>query len=106
VGGPFFADELEPAPARYPERPGHKRRDTSKAAADGIAPQAKTLREQVYDAIKARPGTPEEIARRTGIPLMNVRPRCSELVKKNLVIDTGQRRQASGGRMAIVWRAV
>ena len=88
----------------YPETPGYKARDTAKAAADGIAPQAKSLRARVFDAIKAQPGTPEEIAARLGVPLMNVRPRTSELSARELIEDSGERREADGGRKAIVWR--
>lgn len=88
----------------YPVDPGFKARDTAAAAAEGIAPAAKSLRARVYDAIKARPRTPEEVADALGVPLMNVRPRCSELAARNLIVDSKERRQADGGRQAIVWK--
>jgi predicted ArsR family transcriptional regulator len=88
----------------YPVDPGFKARDTARAAAEGIKPVAGSLRARVYDAIKARPGTPEEIADRLGVPLMNVRPRCSELAARDLIVDSGERRLADGGRQAIVWK--
>jgi hypothetical protein len=53
--------------AAYPNHPGHKRRRTSRAAAEAIAPKAGSIRSRVYDAIKAKPGTPEEIAARIGV---------------------------------------
>lgn len=88
----------------YPDAPGWKARDTSRAAAAGVAEKAKSLRERVLDAVCARPGTPEQIAKRIGEPLMNVRPRLSELAAKGLVEDSGLRGPAVGGRQAIIWR--
>lgn len=89
--------------SQYPDHPGFKARDTSRDAAEAIAPAAKTLRAQVYEEIKRLPGTPEQIAKRLMCPLMNVRPRCSELAAQGLIADSGMRGQASGGRRAIVW---
>lgn len=89
----------------YPEDPGFKARDTSRAAAEGMRQAAKPLRERVFDAIKASPATPEEVAKRLGVPLMNVRPRTTELSRAHRIEDSGKRRKASGGRQAIVWRA-
>lgn len=89
----------------YPDGPGFKARETSRAAAAAMAPQAKSLRARVFDEIKKAPGTPEQIAHRIKEPLMNVRPRCSELAAKGLIIDSAVRGTAMGGRRAIVWRA-
>lgn len=90
----------------YPNQPGFKRRQTSRAAAEAMAPKAKSLRARVYDALKSKPGTPEEIAARLGEPVMNCRPRFSELSAHDLIRDTGHRRTAMGGRQAIVWEIV
>lgn len=109
---PFFAGEAprrrsaEPAPLRYPDKPGAKARDTAFAAAEAIAPKAKTLRERVLAEVRAFPGSPEMIAQRLREPVMNIRPRLSELSKKNLVRDSGRRAQAQGGRKAIIWEPV
>lgn len=89
----------------YPDGPGFKARETSRAAAAAIAPQAKSLRARVFDEIKKAPGTPEQIAHRLKEPLMNVRPRCSELSARGLIIDSDARGTAMGGRRAIIWRA-
>ncbi|MDP1598992.1 hypothetical protein [Phenylobacterium sp.] len=89
----------------YPESPGFKARETSRAAAAAMAPQAKSLRARVFDEIKKAPGTPEQIAHRLKEPLMNVRPRCSELAAKGLIMDSEARGTAMGGRRAIIWRA-
>lgn len=88
----------------YPNAPGWKARDTARAAAAGIAGKVGTIRERVLEAIKVRQGTPEQIALRIGEPLLNVRPRCSELAAKGLIEDSGVRGTATGGKLAIVWR--
>lgn len=88
----------------YPDGPGFKVRETSRAAAAAMAPQAKSLRARVFDELKRAPGTPEQIAHRLKEPLMNVRPRCSELAAKGLIIDSEARGTAMGGRRAIIWR--
>lgn len=90
--------------APYPDTAGFKARDTAKAAAAGVEPAAKSLRARVFDAIKAKPGTPEELAARLGVPVMNVRPRTSELSARGLIEDSGTRGEADGGRQAIRWR--
>lgn len=90
----------------YPDEPGYRARDTSRAAAEGIAPAAKSFRARVFDSIKAQPGTPEEVAARLGEPVMNCRPRFSELSAKGLIRDSGRRGEAMGGRRAIIWEAV
>jgi hypothetical protein len=92
--------------AAYPDHPGHKRRRTSRAAAEAIAPKAGSIRSRVYDALKVASGTPEEVAARIGEPVMNCRPRFSEPSARNLIRDTGQRRTAMGGREAIVWEVI
>lgn len=91
---------------KYPRTPGFKRQPTSRAAAEGIAEKAPLLRDRVLAEIKRKPSTPEQVALAIGEPLLNVRPRCSELVKLKLIEDTGVRREALGGRQAIVWKAV
>ncbi len=88
----------------YPDAPGWKGAETSKEAAQGVKETAALLRERILEAIRQRPGTPEQIALRLNAPLMNVRPRCSELRKRGLIVDSGGRAQALGGRRAIIWR--
>ena len=90
----------------YPDAPGYKARDTSRAAAEGIAPQAKSLRARIFDALKAMADTPEGVADRLGEPVMNCRPRFSELSARGLIRDSGRRGPAMGGRRAIVWEMV
>ena len=89
----------------YPYEPGYRQRDTSKAAADAIAPRAWTLRERVYQSILAKPGTADEVAARIGEKPGSVRPRTTELTLDGRIYDTGQRRPAESGRMQIVYAA-
>lgn len=113
MSGPFFAEE---APTRrgapeepkvYPNAPGYRRRDTSKAAAEAITPRAGNLREHVLAQIKAKPGTADEVAARLGKTELAIRPRLTELTKQTpaKIVDTGERRFNASGRPAIVWRA-
>ncbi len=89
----------------YPDAPGFKARATSRAAAEGVATKSGPLRDRVLAALKVREGTPEQVALRIGEPLMNCRPRFSELARKGLIVDSGRRGLAMGGRQAIIWRA-
>ena len=93
--------------ANYPDAPGFKARDTARDAAKSFEPKVGTLRYRVLRVIRydLGPSTPEEVADYLGEPLANIRPRCSELAAKDLIIDGGQRRRASGGKSAIVWQA-
>ena len=88
----------------YPDRPGFRARQTSREAAEAIVGAAKSIRARVFEALKASPATPEEVAETLGVPLMNTRPRFSELAARGLIEDSGIRRRAAGGKSAIVWR--
>ncbi len=99
-----MSEQLDIFAEPYPGSPGWKARETSRQAAEAMKPQAKTLRARVLDEIRKAPGTPEQIAHRLKEPLMNVRPRCSELAAKNMIVDSEARGQAMGGRKAIVWK--
>lgn len=88
----------------YPDAPGYKARETSRAAAQAAAPMAMSLRARVFECIKAKPDTPEGVAKRLREPVHNIRPRCSELAARELIEDSGIRGEAMGGRQAIVWR--
>ena len=89
----------------YPTSPGWKGQDTSRAAAEAVKPTAGKLREIVLRALKRRgPSTPEEVAVWSGIDLMSVRPRFSELSASGLIETTGTTRQSRTGKRAKVWR--
>ena len=75
---------------------------------ESAGPPARPNREVVFDAISGagRHGmTPDECAEATGLPILSVRPRITELRKAGQVAPTGHRRKNKGGRTAIVWRA-
>ena len=89
----------------YPYLPGFQDTDTSKAAADGIAPSASTLRLAALQVLKAGPRTADEVAAVMGESILAIRPRITELNQQGRVYDTGKRRKNSSGRTAIVWEA-
>lgn len=91
---------------RYPFVPGTKSRDTSALAAEAMKAKAPTLRDQVFDVIRAGQGsTADEVAEALGKSVLSCRPRLSELCALDKIEDTGARRPNASGVNAIVWRA-
>lgn len=93
---------------RYPDAPGHRSVDTSIAAADAIAPALGRLQRMAFKAISdAGPQghTAEELAAVLKLDRFTVQPRTSELRRKGMIHDSGQRRQNATGKRAIVWTA-
>jgi DNA-binding MarR family transcriptional regulator len=93
---------------RYPDAPGHRSVDTSIAAADAIAPALGRLQRMALEAISnAGPQghTAEELAAVLKLDRFTVQPRTSELRRKGMIHDSGQRRQNATGKRAIVWTA-
>ena len=93
---------------KYPHRPGHRKTDTSKEAADDLAPEAGNIRERVYQAILDADKyglTTEEICQRTDIRYATAQPRTSELQELGQIRDSGFRRKNASGKNAIVWVA-
>jgi predicted DNA-binding transcriptional regulator len=80
---------------------------TSEAAADDIAVAAGALEILVYEFLRYRAegATDEEIQRRLVLDGSTERPRRVSLVRKGLVVDSGQKRLTASGRLAVVWRA-
>lgn len=94
-------------PARYPDAPGFKEGDTSRKAAESVAPTAPHIRAGVLASLRAagRGGlTPDECAADLGLSVLSVRPRFTELSKSNKIHDGGERRKNASGRAAKVWR--
>lgn len=92
----------------YPDAPGHRNVDTSIAAAVALAPGLGRLQRMALDAIRkaGSPGlTADELAERLGLDRWSIQPRTSELRRKGLIRDSGQRRPNSTGKLAIVWIA-
>ena len=92
----------------YPNAPGHRNVDTSIAAADALAPKLGRLQRMAADAIReASPHglTADELAAQLDMDRWSIQPRTSELKRKGLIRDSGQRRLNCTGKLAIVWIA-
>jgi predicted ArsR family transcriptional regulator len=91
--------------ANYPQSPGYRQTDTSKAAAESMKPSKAILRAAVLNLLyPALCVTADEAADILGIDKLSIRPRFSELREEGLIVDTGDRRRNDSGRKAIVWR--
>lgn len=90
---------------RYPATPGFKRAGTSEDAAKAMDSRAPTLREKVLALLQKDALTADECAAALEETVLAVRPRLSELVKLNLIYDTGLRSKNSSGVSATIWRA-
>lgn len=90
----------------YPDAPGHRNVQTSIAAADALAPKlgrlqrmaAATIRDAGWHGLTA-----DELAARLEMDRWSIQPRTSELRRKGLIRDSGQRRLNATGKAAIVW---
>jgi len=92
----------------YPNAPGHRGVDTSIAAANALAPKLGRLQKMALQAIRdamAHGRTADELAAILGMDRWSIQPRTSELSRKGLIRDSGQRRRNATGKMAIVWIA-
>jgi hypothetical protein len=93
----------------YPDTPGHRNVDTSVAAADDLAPKLGRLQRMAECTIRyAGPQglTADELAARLQMDRWSIQPRTTELRRKGLIRDSGQRRRNSTGKAAIVWIAL
>jgi predicted ArsR family transcriptional regulator len=87
----------------YPQSPGFKARETSRAAAESVS-NAACVRGKVLRAIRRLgDATADEVAAHLNIDRLTVRPRCSELSAMGKIIDSGVRRKNGSGRNAIAW---
>ena len=92
----------------YPDAPGHRNVDTSIAAANAIAPKLGRLQRMAAATIRdaGLSGlTADELAARLGMDRWSIQPRTTELKRKGLIRDSGQRRPNATGKQAIVWIA-
>lgn len=88
--------------------PYQRHSDTSRAAAEAVAPNAGTLRRKLLDFLAGRGGTgatDEESQDALQMPPSTQRPRRVELQQAGLVRDSGRRRKVRSGREAVVWVA-
>ena len=92
----------------YPDAPGHRNVDTSIAAADAIAPKLGRLQQMAETTIRdaGLSGlTADELAAQLGMDRWSIQPRTTELKRKGIIRDSGQRRPNATGKQAIVWIA-
>jgi hypothetical protein len=92
----------------YPNAPGHRNVDTSVAAANALAPKLGRLQKMALEAIKGAGWlglTADELAAALEMDRWSIQPRTSELRRKGLIRDSGQRRPNTTGKLAIVWTA-
>ena len=77
----------------------------SQEAAQHIAPSVGELQKLTLREIaKHQSGlTADEVAARLGLDRLSIRPRCTELRKKNQIFDSNVRRKNQSGRSATVW---
>jgi hypothetical protein len=91
----------------YPEAPGFKARDTSRAAAEEAAGTAPILRARALAILERSNGlTADQVAARMGASILSIRPRITELSRLHKIRDCGERRLNASGKKAIVWMAV
>jgi len=83
--------------------------DTSHAAVDTFDKQdTNAMERRVLEALIDHPNglTNHGIVEVTGLSWNTATPRVRPLVKKGLVVDSGDRRMGPAGRYCIVWKAV
>jgi hypothetical protein len=90
----------------YPDAPGFKWTDTSREAAEALAPKLGRLQRLALDAIRAhgaRGLTADELADALSLDRYSIQPRTSELRRKGDIVDSGLRRLNASRKRAIVW---
>ncbi len=91
-------------PHCYPDIPGWKEDDTSRAAAEAIEPRAGTLRRLALDYIRRHPRrTADEVAEALDESPLAIRPRITELRVQGLIVNDGRGVNRSG-KAAHLWK--
>lgn len=88
----------------YPNSPGSKGRNTSRSAAQDCKDLARELQIEILRLLTVNNYTADEMASMLKRSVLALRPRVSELVKKGLVEDSGERGTNSSGKGAIRWQ--
>lgn len=100
-------DDLTPAPLSTPAVPYVRTSDTSRAAAESMAPHVETLRQLVFETIRKsgeRGMTCDEVESALDLSHQTCSPRVKELADASRIVASGKRPTRSG-RSANVWRA-
>lgn len=92
----------------YPNSPGFKpgSPETSRQAAEAIAPTAASIRAKVLAIVTASGAggsTGDDVAEQLGLLVYQVRARLSELRAARKIVDSGRRRVGASGRNGAVW---
>jgi hypothetical protein len=90
----------------YPEHPGAQGEETSFAAAEAVAPDAATLRQDCLRILKLGPATADEVAESLGRSVLSIRPRITELKTMGRIRSTKERRPNRSGKSAVVVEAL
>lgn len=90
----------------YPRAPGFKANGTSRAAAEAIAPRAKSIREKVLELLKREALSADQCAQRLGVTVLAARPRVTELHKMGLIEKLPITACNESGLQAHIWRAI
>ena len=79
--------------------------DTERAAAHKIAPRVTGRRREALEVLaKMEIGTGTDIANKSGLSPLMIRPRLTELQEMNLIEDTQGRKENHWGNSEIIWR--
>lgn len=89
--------------AGYPNYPAFAGTQTSEEAADSIKGARTSLQVRIFQALKERPRTCEEIENDLDIKHQTAGPRIRELALGNHIRPSGNVRKTGSGRNAIVW---
>lgn len=95
-------------PDPYPGSPGYKDPDTSRLAARHVASRVEGLRALLLTRLRSAGAdglTADEAADLLGETPFAIRPRFTELLRDNRIVDSGLRRRNESGRTAKVWVA-
>jgi len=88
----------------YPHVPSPGKTDSSREAAESV--DSKTWMNRVLQAVREKPSTMSEVAKRYNVTVLTTRPRSSQLQALGYIKDSGLRRRNENGRNEIVFEAV
>lgn len=84
---------------------GANRRDDPDTSKEAARLEVSKLEGMVFDLLRFKPLTTEELAFSLNKPLQSITPRMAPLRRKGMVFDSGLRKTGSSGCGRIVWAA-